>query len=266
MRPVAALLALPVLAAPACHPAAPDGTAPSAGRVSAEAVTLTAADGVQVAGVETRPERARAMILLFHQAESSKDEYALIAPRLAQAGYASLRIDQRAGGPLFGRNETAGRLGIAPGHVATPAEYLGAMPDLRAALRWAEAQRLPVILWGSSYSASLALLLAAERPQAVRAVLAFSPGEYLADRGAVARAAARIPAPVFVTTAQEGHEIDAGRAVIAALPAGRGEQFVPKLGGVHGSSTLLRTRNPEGAEPTWKAVMAFLDRVTRGNS
>lgn len=226
----------------------------SPGRISAEPITLTAADGVQIDGVYTQVERPRALILLFHQDKSGKDEYALIAPRLAQAGYASLRIDQRVGGDLFGGNPTAQRLGQRAG-------YLDAKPDLAAALDWAKAKKLPVILWGSSYSASLALLLAGERPEAVAAVLAFSPGEYFDDQQLLARGAAKVRAPIFVTSAQDGREIDAARAVIEAAPAETKVHFVPKLGGVHGSSTLLRERNPEGAEPAWKAVLAFLDDV-----
>lgn len=249
------------LALAACNAGPQAPTAASVGMISAEPVTLTAADGVKIAGVVTRPEKARAMILLFHQAESGKDEYALIAPRLAEAGYATLRIDQRAGGAMFGGNDTAKALGVAPGHVASAAEYMAAKPDLEAALAWAGGQKLPVILWGSSYAASLALVVASEHPDAVKAVLAFSPGEYFDDKGVVARAAAKIAVPLFVTSAQEGREIDAARAVIDAAPAADKTQFVPKTGGVHGSSTLLRPRNPEGAEPAWKAVLAFLGRV-----
>ncbi len=250
------------LALAACHSGPQAPTSESVGTISAEPVTLTAADGAKVYGVATRPEKARALILLFHQAESGKDEYATIAPRLAQAGYASLRIDQRAGGAMFGGNDTAKALGVATGHVATAAEYMAAKQDLEAALAWAGGQKLPVILWGSSYSASLALVLASEHPDAVKAVLAFSPGEYFDDRSVVARAAGKLTMPLFVTSAQDGKEIDAARAVIDAAPAKDKTQFVPKTGGVHGSSTLLRPRNPEGAEPAWKAVMAFLGRVS----
>lgn len=255
----AAAAALALLALSACHPK-PANVPKEARAISAEPVTLTAADGVKVAGVYTGVEKPKALILLFHQAESGRDEYATIAPRLATWGYASLRIDQRAGGDLFGGNETARGVGVKPGHIATSAEYLAAKPDLEAALAWAETRKLPVILWGSSYSASLAFLLAAEHPGEVKAVLAFSPGEYFDDAKLVRTAAAKVKAPVFVTSAQDGREIDAARDILAAVP-GEKEQFVPKQGGVHGSSTLLRPKNPDGAEPAWAAVIAFLQKV-----
>lgn len=260
MRPkgVSAVAALALLALAACHPK-PANLPKESRAMAAEPVTLTAADGVKIAGVHTSVEKPKALILLFHQAESGKDEYATIAPRLATWGYASLRIDQRAGGELFGGNVTASGVGVKPGHVATPAEYLAAKPDLEAALAWAEARKLPVILWGSSYSASLVFLLAAEHPE-VRAVMAFSPGEYFDDTKLVRTAAAKVRAPVFATSAKDGHEIDAARNILAVVPGAK-EQFVPKLGGVHGSSTLLRAKNRDGSEPAWSAVIAFLQKV-----
>lgn len=252
MRGAAAAAALALLSLSACHPK-PANVPKETRAMSAEPVTLTAADGVKIAGVYTGVDKPKALILLFHQAGSGKDEYATIAPRLATWGYASLRIDQRAGGDLFGGNETVKALG-------KPADYLAAKQDLEAALAWAETRKLPVILWGSSYSASLVFLLAAEHPGAVKAVMAFSPGEYFDDKTLVARAAAKVRVPVFATSAQDGHEIDDTRAILAAVPGAK-EQFVPKQGGVHGASTLLRAKNKDGAEPAWAAVIAFLQKV-----
>ncbi|MDR9866068.1 hypothetical protein, partial [Pseudomonas baetica] len=90
------------------------------------------------------------------------------------------------------------------------------------------------ILWGSSYSASLVFLLAADYPDQVKAVMAFSPGEYFDDKTMVRAAAANVKAPVFATSAQDGHEVDEARNILAAVP-GQKEQFVPKQGGVHGA-------------------------------
>lgn len=252
-----ALAALALVSVAGCHPRPQTDPVENQGPISAEPVTLTAADGVKIAGVYTRAAKPKALLLLFHQAESGKDEYALLAPQLAQAGYSSLRIDQRAGGTLFGVNETVKMLGHS-------ASYAEAKQDLDAAFAWARQQKLPILLWGSSYSAALIFPLAAAHPGEVRALLAFSPGEYLDDKGAVARAAKQVSAPIFVTSAQDGKEEDAARAILAASPSTQKTQFEPKLGGVHGSSTLLRTKNPNGAQEAWRATLAFLDEVTRG--
>lgn len=245
---VAALL-LVLLALSACNrPVAPKTEQSS----RTEQVVLKAADGVEVFGTYSQPEKPRGIILLFHQAESGQGEYLTIVPRLAAQGFATLTIDQRSGGDMFGGNWTVKKLGKSAG-------YLDARQDLEAALAWAEAKKLPVILWGSSYSASLAFLIAADHPE-VKALLAFSPGEYFDGKPAVAPAAAKLTMPVFVTSDPVPDEIAAGKALIDAVPSANKRQFVPVNGGVHGSSTLIVARN-SGAEDVWSAVLAFLDSV-----
>lgn len=244
------------LAITACgSPTAPEAAQRQAARIDAAAspVALTVPDGVLIDGDYRRAASPRALILLFHQAGSGKGEYATIAPRLAAAGYSSLAIDQRAGGSLFGVNATAARLG-------RPAGYLDAQRDLEAALAWGREQGLPIILWGSSYSAALVFRVAAAHPQGVKAVLAFSPGEYLDDKRAVAQAAAAVRVPVFVTSANDAGEVAAARAILAASPAALKRQYVPRAG-IHGSSTLIPARNPAGAAANWAAVLDFLRRI-----
>lgn len=220
----------------------------------AQPVTLTAPDGVKVRGLFYQSSKPKALVLLFHQAGSSKDEYATIAPRLQGLGYSALAIDQRSGGGLFGKNETAAGLG-------RKADYLDALPDLQAALDWAQAQNLPIILWGSSYSSALIFPLAAGDPQGVVALLAFSPGEYFDDKHMIRSAAAKIDVPVFIASTKE--ETGDSDPIMAALPKNPANvRFVPQHG-VHGSSTLIAARNPQGAEASWGAVMSFLDGVTR---
>jgi dienelactone hydrolase len=219
-----------------------------------EFVTLTAADGVKVYGTWYRAEHPRAVILLFHQAGSGSGEYATIAPKLVARGYTALAIDQRVGDGLFGENRTAKALG-------REASYLDAKPDLEAALAWAKDKKLPVLLWGSSYSAALVFLVAAEHRGEVAGVLAFSPGEYLGKEEVVKAAAAKVSAPVFVTSAKDEKEIAAARAIEEAVPASEKTQFVPQKGGAHGASTLIPARNAAGAEENWGAVLAFLRRV-----
>jgi alpha-beta hydrolase superfamily lysophospholipase len=217
-------------------------------------VQFKAADGIVVHGDSERPAgRPRGTILLFHQAGSNLAEYAPIAPVLVRAGFATLAIDQRSGGRMWGRaNATAA--GVKGG-----ADYAAALPDLAAALAQAKgAGPGPIIVWGSSYSAALVFLLAAAHPE-IAAVLAFSPGEYI-DGQSISGAAARLKIPVFVTSAADRGEIAAARQIAASVPGGRGTQFVPRAG-VHGSSTLRQDSDPAGAAANWAAVMAFLDRV-----
>ena len=220
-------------------------------------LTLTAADGVTVfATAYAASGTAKATILLFHQAGSNGAEYSEIAPRLTKDGFDCIALDQRSGGAMFGRtNETVNKL-------AGSANYLDALPDLEAALAYARKTKPgePVIVWGSSYSASLVFLLAAKHPDDIAAVLAFSPGEYFDGQTSIAAAAAKVKVPVFVTSASSGGEVEQARAILAGVPAEFKVQFVPKKG-VHGSSTLIEARNPGGTGPIWSAVEAFLTKA-----
>jgi alpha-beta hydrolase superfamily lysophospholipase len=216
-------------------------------------IVLRAADGVAIAASHGAAAKPKAVVLLFHQAGSGRGEYATIAPRLNGAGYETLAIDQRSDGSLFGRNETVARLGQS-------APYGEAERDLEAAFAWGRARNLPIILWGSSYSAALVFRVAARHGTMVKAVLAFSPGEYLDGPTAVRTAAARVAVPIFVTSARDPAEVAAARAVLAAAPARVKVQFTP-LAGIHGSSTLIPAKNPGGAAANWQAVSAFLARL-----
>lgn len=199
-------------------------------------------------------DAGRPLILLFHQAGSNRAEYAPIAPMLTTLGFDALAIDQRSGGSLWGHtNETVQHLGRSE-------DYGAALHDLEAALVWAKSSGRsgPVIVWGSSYSAALVFLLAARHPQDVKALLAFSPGEYLAGASSVRSAAAQLSIPIFVTSAKESGEVAQAKAILDAAPARQKVQFVPHIAGIHGSSTLRSDRNPKGAEENWAAVKAFL--------
>jgi alpha-beta hydrolase superfamily lysophospholipase len=219
--------------------------------VRKEAVQFAAADGVKLFGEYTEPADARALILLFHQADSGQGEYLTIVPALTSKGFATLTLDQRSGGDLYGGNWTVKALGRSTG-------YAEAKPDLEAALGWAKARKLPVLLWGSSYSASLAMMVAAERP-GVAGVLAFSPGEYFDSKAEVREAAAKLRVPLFVASANDAEEVAAAKALFDAAPAELKMRYEPRKPTPHGSSALNPEKSPEGAEPMWKAVGQFLD-------
>jgi dienelactone hydrolase len=226
----------------------------------AEEITLTAADGVKVFGTLSRAEaKSPPFILLFHMAGSNRTEYAPIVPKLTAAGYSVLAIDQRSGGSNFGaKNKTVDILGRST-------SYGDALKDLEAALAWAKPNAVgaPVIVWGSSYSAALVFLLAAAHPKDVSGVLSFSPGEYLGDSTQLQTAAAKVTVPVFITQAKDSGEVSAAKSILTAVAAAEKSQFVPKAGGVHGSSSLRDDANKSGATEYWTAVNTFLARFKK---
>ena len=246
------LLAGLILTTAACHPKAMANTnAPDAPAASQDnkQPDLMSRDGIRIGARYYPAEKPKALILLFHQAGSSKDEYAKIAPRLVAGGFSALAIDQHSGGSLFGRNETVARIGQAM-------SFEDARQDLDVALDWASQRGLPVIVWGSSYSAALAFELVADNPGRIAGLLAFSPGEFLKGATRVRNAARRIQVPVYVTMAS-GEEEQA-RQIFDAIASKDKVLGLPAQRGVHGSATLDPDRNPEGAKDNWRSAEAFL--------
>ncbi len=226
--------------------------------LAGEPVTLHTSDGVSVFGTLTKahPGNAR-IILLFHQARGNRHEYDPVIPALTHLGYDTLATDQRSGGELFGgTNDTVKTLGHST-------DYLTALPDLEAALEWARGHHYrTIVMVGSSYSSSLAILLAARRQSEMTALAAFSPGEYFENRNLVKEAAAKITIPFFITT-----DPDEEGNVTEVLRNAHGSNIVryKPAAGVHGASTLVAARDPEGYKENLQHFTAFLRRLAKGD-
>ena len=222
---------------------------------SAQTVTFQAKDGLTVTGdLYLTDDLSAPFLLLCHQAGYSRGEYLEIAPKLNKLRYNCLAIDQRSGRGVNGvtneTNKAAQSAGLSVG-------YSAAYPDLEAALNYLIEQYHPqqLITWGSSYSASLVLILAAEHSNDVQAVLAFSPGEYFSFNDQhIKDYAKKITQPVFITSSKS--EAPAWRDIAGAISSTGCVFFVPQGSGVHGSSALMeKTKN--NAE-YWTAVEDFL--------
>jgi len=227
-------------------------------------VTFKTADGVTIYGAYFAARNSsRPIILLFHQAGANRYEYAPIAPRLVALGFSCLAIDQRWGGKMFGRtNETVRKLG----HEETASDKVEDLEaDLGGALAWARNKypRRKIILWGSSYSASLVFVIAAEHPGEIAGVLAFSPGEYFQRHPTLVEDAAKqVTVPVFITSENDADALANATKIFDAVASREKIDYVAKFA-VHGSSTLRQDRNPQGAATNWRTVAAFLQQFER---
>jgi len=209
------------------------------------------------ADVYASTNESAALILLFHQAGWSRGEYREIAPKLVEAGYRVMAVDQRSGGAVNGvKNETHRRAT----KIGLPRRYLDAYADLEAALRYAH-EKLGVariIVWGSSYSASLVFRLAAEHPEVVTAVMAFAPGEYFEKQKSpvyIWNFAKRVKQPLFVTSSKK--ERAQVKPIFDASPAKKKILFTPASRGQHGSRALWE-KFPDH-DVYWAAVNGFLE-------
>ncbi|NNE18210.1 MAG: alpha/beta fold hydrolase [Myxococcales bacterium] len=209
------------------------------------------------ADVYTSKNESATLVLLFHQAGWSRGEYREIAPKLVEAGYRVMAVDQRSGGVVNGvKNEThrrATKMGL-------PRRYLDAYADLEAALRYARKELgvTRIIAWGSSYSASLVFRLAAEHPEVVTAVMAFAPGEYFEKQKSpvyIWNFAKRVKQPLFVTSSKK--ERTQVKPIFDASPAKKKVLFTPASRGQHGSRALWEKFADH--DVYWAAVNGFLE-------
>jgi len=197
-------------------------------------------------------------IILHHQAGYSRGEYKEIAPRLNELGYNCLATDQRSGDEVNGvLNETHKRA-VKKG---LKTEYIDAIPDIEATLKYAQKhlKSKEIIIWGSSYSAALTFYMASKYPEAIKAIIAFSPGEYfeIGDQGIV-DFAAQVKCPVFITSAKSEEAYWKGIFEVLSDPK---YFYLPKGEGFHGSRALWNEK--EGHEEVWEEVKEYLRSIQK---
>ncbi len=222
-------------------------------------ITLSAKDGLTITADVYQAANAKATtwIVLAHQAQASRGEYRTIAPRLNALGYHAIALDQRSGGSFGG---VTNRTAVIAKNKGKKTGYLSATPDILAGIAWARAQgRGPVILWGSSYSAALALLLAGEQPKLVDGAVANAPGEYLRGKS-IRKVAPNIKVPVLITS--PATERRRWSKIFAAIKDKRKTGYAPRTGGRHGSSAFIAARN-KSADAYWKVATEFLQKHFR---
>lgn len=203
------------------------------------------------------PDPTSPMLVLFHQARSSKGEYRPLLPHLRELGYNCLAVDLSSGEVCREILNYTSLRAFQQGHEP---DYLDAIPDIVDALRWVREEHAKgkVFAWGSSFSASLCLVLAAEQPDLADGVIAFSPGEFFTAVGKSATwvrdSIGTLACPVFLVSSES--EASEFKPLLAAIPAGLATTFVRPGAGVRGSP-MLWEENPGHAE-AWNALEAFL--------
>jgi len=220
-----------------------------------EPVYFIADDSVKIRGDLYIQNTQQPFIILCHQDGSNRSEYYEIAPRLLNLNYNCLAVDLRSGGKSgFVQNETANQALLAK----KPVKPLDAAADIKAAIRYIQSiSKHPVILMGSSCSASLCLLTAAGNPS-VKAVIALSPGEYFQPRMVVRDEVKRIDQPVFVSATQV--EYPYLQAMLSGIPAEKLTLFKPeKSKGIRGTGAFYRSNADNGEY--WFALMIFFKKL-----
>jgi len=190
-------------------------------------------------------------ILLCHQAGFSRGEYKDTALKLMELGFSCIAIDQRSGKEVNGVvNETA----LAAKDRNSPTSYLDAKQDIEAAIDYIYELNghQQIILLGSSYSATLSLLIG-NTSNKVKAIAAFSPGEYFKGIN-IKESIKGIKKPVFVTSSQK--ETEALITLVSLIDVQYVTHFKPVVVGIHGSRALWSST--EGNDAYWQVFKDFL--------
>ena len=220
-----------------------------------DVVTFTASDGLTVTANLYEVDENDPYIVFFHQAGYSKGEYKATAVKFLKLGYNCLAVDLRSGGGVnFVQNETA-NLAKEKG---LPTTYIEAEKDILASVDYAwEKSKKQMILFGSSYSASLAMRVAKGNSK-VKAVIAFSPGEYFQPDMVMKDQLANYDKPVFVACSQR--EFSYMNELLINIPDNLKTVFKPQDGaGEHGSKSLWQTC-PTSKE-YWFALLMYFKKL-----
>ncbi len=223
--------------------------------LSQQTVTFTAADGVTVTADQYIVSTQNSYLILLHQAGYSRGEYRETAPKLANLGFNCLAVDLRSGNEVnFVKNRTAADAQAK----GKGTDYLDTRADIAAAIEYvASRTNKPIILVGSSYSASLALIEATENFK-VKAVVVFSPGEYFGNELSVKQETKKLFVPVLSLSTRM--EFPVTRDMLSHLRKKHLNLFQPSMGeGMHGSKALWES-NPNHQE-YWMALTQFFSQL-----
>ncbi len=226
-------------------------------------ISFYTTDDIKIYGDLYEIDKEHTTLLLFHQGGSNAvGEYSPIIPRLIEKGFNVLAIDQRMGGQAYGGcNRTLAN--IPSNHIGDGYGYCDAYNNLESALDFVIESGFigKKILWGSSYSASLSILLANKRQGDVNGVLAFSPAsggpmkECLPDEYFET-----LKIPLLLLRPANELENESSRVQFELAKRFDHKTYIAK-NGIHGSSMLVKERVGSDIKDNWNVVLSFLGRI-----
>lgn len=221
-------------------------------------------DSIKIFGDLYESTKNSSTVLLFHQGgANSRGEYNSIIPKLVSLGFNVLAIDQRLGGQMFGNyNRTVANIAYKD-FSYNGFTYCDAYSDLESTLDFANKLGFngDKILWGSSYSASLAIKLANNRKEEIKGVLAFSPvsGKPMQECKPD-QYFETINLPLLLLRPINEMQSEKSKKQFELAKENGHEVYIAK-NGTHGSSMLVENRVNKDIDENWKIVNAFLEKL-----
>lgn len=204
-----------------------------------EVVYFYSSDSTKIRGDLYLRDYSLPFMILCHGEAADQDEFSGIAPRLLNLNYNCMSIDMGTRG-------------------SRKLSLTDARTRLQSAIAYVRRfNSLPVILFGSSWSASLCLLEAPANPH-VKAIIAFSPGEYFQPGIRMPDVLEKVTQPVFMAGTRA--EFSYLQKMVEKHSAGELTLFQPEKGnGIHGAIAL------GGKDITrdeyWFALMMFFKKL-----
>jgi len=221
---------------------------------SQETITFPSKDGLLITADLYKVNDTLPYMILCHQSGYSRGEYLESAKRFTKFNYNCLAIDARSGDEVNDiKNETARAIRESN----KPVSYLDAEQDIVAAIDYAyKKTNKKVIIVGSSYSASLAMKIGVTNDK-VKAVIAFSPGEYFGEKLNLKKEIKRFNKPLFVSSSKD--EAPEVTKLIKDIKTPVKHHFIPIEQGMHGSKTLWKSTS--NRNEYWMALFMFMRDV-----
>jgi pimeloyl-ACP methyl ester carboxylesterase len=220
-----------------------------------EKINFFTSDNLKITADLYLNDSNRPFIILCHQANSSRGEYLEIANRLLKLDYNCLALDLRVGDNInYIKNETAERAI----NENIPHSFIDAKKDIEASIQYLKKYtHQPIILFGSSYSASLCLLVAKNNLN-IKAVIAFSPGEYFRPELVVKDAIIGLNVPVFASAT--AFEYNYVIQLLSGINDNLKTIYSPAAGkGLHGAKELWPTS--ETSDECWLQLLLFFQKI-----
>ena len=218
-------------------------------------VTFTSTDGLIITADKYISSEDNPYIILLHEQNSSRGEFNDIARRLCKMDYNCLAVDLRNGGYANAiSNETAKRCR----NIKCSGNYTDVEGDMIASINYANMlSNKPVVLFGSGANGSLGMKLGKSN-ELVRAIIAFSPGEYFLPELSIEDTIAGLSKPLFIASSVA--EASYVEQLVSTIDEESMTIFQPQSGqGARGSESL-DTQNENNSE-YWLALLLFFKEL-----
>lgn len=215
-------------------------------------VTFQSVDGLEITADHYYSKKSNPYIILFHQEKSSRGEFKSIAERFIKMNYNCLAVDLRSGERYgFILNETAS----GAKEKSYSNTLIESLKDVKASIDYIkQISPHPLILLGSSFSASLSLI-AAKDDEDIKSIIAFSPGEFFYPEIEMKNIIQEIDKPIFIGVSTD--EADYIKNIFNKDDADNIVFFQPSDAPGKRSAEALLSSNPSN-DQYWLALIIFM--------